>query len=162
MIVMAAAPNRSVSAGRTPAPAANAVNHEEHRMPSDPEIVTAAFAARANGARYVTSILADDMTPEIAGRPVGAAVRSGTGPGAGPGSGEDAMEALFTDAYPRLAGWVRRLVDDDDTAHDIASEAFVRLLARWTRVPSPQQYLYTIATGLVRDHRRKVKRERRP
>jgi len=27
---------------------------------------------------------------------------------------------LFNSCYPRLAGWVRRLIDDDDTAHEIA------------------------------------------
>jgi RNA polymerase sigma-70 factor, ECF subfamily len=73
----------------------------------------------------------------------------------------DAAEELFKGVYPRLAGWVRRLVDDDDTAHEIASEAFVRLLARWTRVESPQSYLYMIATNLIRDHWRKSERERR-
>jgi RNA polymerase sigma-70 factor (ECF subfamily) len=70
-------------------------------------------------------------------------------------------DELFRTAYPKLAGWVRRLVDDDDTAHEIASEAFVRLLSRWTRVDSPQSYLYMIATNLVRDHWRKTERERR-
>ena len=70
-------------------------------------------------------------------------------------------EELFKSNYPRLAGWVRRLVDDDDTAHEIASEAFVRLLSRWTRVDNPQSYLYMIATNLVRDHWRKTERERR-
>ena len=39
----------------------------------------------------------------------------------------DAAEELFRSTYPKLAGWVRRLVDDDDTAREIASEAFVRL-----------------------------------
>ena len=72
-----------------------------------------------------------------------------------------AAEELFKGVYPKLAGWVRRLVDDDDTAHEIASEAFVRLLARWTRVDSPQSYLYMIATNLIRDHWRKTERERR-
>jgi RNA polymerase sigma-70 factor, ECF subfamily len=70
----------------------------------------------------------------------------------------DAAEELFKGVYPRLAGWVRRLVDDDDTAHEIASEAFVRLLARWTMVESPQSYLYMIATNLIRDHWRKTER----
>ena len=73
----------------------------------------------------------------------------------------DAAEELFKVTYPKLAGWVRRLVDDDDTAHEIASEAFVRLLSRWTRVQSPQSYLYMIATNLIRDHWRKAERERR-
>jgi RNA polymerase sigma-70 factor, ECF subfamily len=72
-----------------------------------------------------------------------------------------AAEDLFSSNYPRLAGWVRRLVDDDDTAHEIASEAFTRLLARWTGLDNPQSYLYMIATNLVRDHWRKSGRERK-
>jgi RNA polymerase sigma-70 factor (ECF subfamily) len=72
-----------------------------------------------------------------------------------------AAEALFNSQYPRLAGWVRRLVDDDETAHEIASEAFTRLLARWARLENPHSYLYMIATNLVRDHWRKMERERR-
>jgi RNA polymerase sigma-70 factor (ECF subfamily) len=72
-----------------------------------------------------------------------------------------AAEELFSSTYPRLAGWVRRLVDDDETAHEIASEAFTRLLARWTALDSPQSYLYMIATNLIRDHWRKTERERR-
>jgi len=73
-------------------------------------------------------------------------------------------EELFTAHYPKLAGWVRRLVDDDETAHEIASESFARLLAKWTspdKLDSPQSYLYMIATNLVRDHWRKAERERR-
>ena len=72
-----------------------------------------------------------------------------------------AAEELFNACYPRLAGWVRRLVDDDDTANEIASEAFTRLLARWSSLDNPQSYLYMIATNLVRDHWRKAGRERR-
>jgi RNA polymerase sigma-70 factor, ECF subfamily len=99
----------------------------------------------------------------IKGDPVGTA---GDVPGAERGQGDargdaDTAEALFKGVYPKLAGWVRRLVDDDDTAHEIASEAFVRLLGRWTRVDSPQSYLYMIATNLVRDHWRRTERERR-
>jgi RNA polymerase sigma-70 factor, ECF subfamily len=72
-----------------------------------------------------------------------------------------AAEELFATCYPRLAGWVRRLVDDDDTAHEIAAEAFTRLLGRWSSLDNPQSYLYMIATNLVRDHWRKTGRERR-
>jgi RNA polymerase sigma-70 factor, ECF subfamily len=71
------------------------------------------------------------------------------------------VEDLFRSVYPKLAGWARRLVDDDDTAHEIASEAFVRLLSRWTKVDSPKSYLYVVATNLIRDHWRKAERERR-
>ena len=70
-----------------------------------------------------------------------------------------AAEELFNACYPRLAGWVRRLVDDDDTAHEIAAEAFTRLLARWSTLDNPQSYLYMIATILVRDHWRRAGRE---
>ena len=52
-------------------------------------------------------------------------------------------------------------MDDDDTAHEIASEAFTRLLARWSGLDNPQSYLYMIAANLVRDHWRKSGRERR-
>jgi RNA polymerase sigma-70 factor, ECF subfamily len=79
-------------------------------------------------------------------------------------AGRAMAEQLFAANYPKLAGWVRRLVDDDDTAHEIASEAFVRLMSRWTKpnnLESPQSYLYMIATNLVRDHWRKMERERR-
>ncbi len=75
-------------------------------------------------------------------------------------SDQQAVEDLFQACYPRLAGWVRRLVDDDETAHEIASEAFARLLSRWTGLDNPQSYLYMIATNLVRDHWRKAGRER--
>ena len=69
-------------------------------------------------------------------------------------------EELFYACYPRLAGWVRRLTGDDEVAHEIASEAFTRLLARWSGLDSPQNYLYMIATNLVRDHWRRTGRER--
>jgi RNA polymerase sigma-70 factor (ECF subfamily) len=73
----------------------------------------------------------------------------------------EAAEELFNACYPRLAGWCRRLVDDDETAHEIASEAFTRLLSRWSKLENPQSYLYMIATNLIRDHWRKTSRERR-
>jgi RNA polymerase sigma-70 factor, ECF subfamily len=85
-------------------------------------------------------------------------------PAAGAAARRALTEQLFAAHYPKLAGWVRRLVDDDDTAHEIASEAFVRLLSKWTspdKLDNPQSYLYVIATNLVRDHWRKTERERR-
>jgi RNA polymerase sigma-70 factor, ECF subfamily len=75
-------------------------------------------------------------------------------------SDQQAVEEFFNACYPRLAGWVRRLVDDDEIAHEIASEAFTRLLARWSGLENPQSYVYMIATNLVRDHWRKSGRER--
>ncbi|MFC5956165.1 RNA polymerase sigma factor [Streptomyces pratens] len=76
-------------------------------------------------------------------------------------SREKAASELFAALYPRLAGWCRRLVDDDETAHEIASEAFTRLWARWASVTEPRGFLYVTAANLVRDHWRKLERERR-
>ncbi|MEU0070429.1 RNA polymerase sigma factor [Streptomyces sp. NPDC006332] len=75
-------------------------------------------------------------------------------------SREKAASELFAALYPRLAGWCRRLVDDDETAHEIASEAFTRLWGRWTAVTEPRGFLYVTAANLVRDHWRKLERER--
>ncbi|MFF0159608.1 RNA polymerase sigma factor [Streptomyces sp. NPDC005263] len=75
-------------------------------------------------------------------------------------SRETAASELFAALYPRLAGWCRRLVDDDETAHEIASEAFTRLWGRWTAVTEPRGFLYVTAANLVRDHWRKLERER--
>lgn len=89
-------------------------------------------------------VLADELTP-------GGKVRLS----------DDAVAAeLFAAHYGRLAGWCRRLLDDDQTASEIAMEAFTRLLGRLRKVDDPVGYLYVIAANLVRDHWRKTKRER--
>jgi len=85
---------------------------------------------------------------------------------AGPPTGRSRIDAdalaaeLFAAHYGRLAGWCRRLLDDDDTAHEVAMEAFTRLLGRLRKVDDPVGYLYVIAANLVRDHWRKTRRER--
>jgi RNA polymerase sigma-70 factor (ECF subfamily) len=68
--------------------------------------------------------------------------------------------ALFRQQYPRLAGWCHSMVNDENIAHDIASEAFTRLLGRWTSVANPRAYLYTTALNLTRDQWRRNERER--
>jgi RNA polymerase sigma-70 factor (ECF subfamily) len=72
-----------------------------------------------------------------------------------------AASELFAALYPSLAGWCRHLVDDDDTAHEVASEAFARLWARWSAVEEPRGFLYVTAANLIRDHWRRLERERR-
>jgi RNA polymerase sigma-70 factor (ECF subfamily) len=69
-------------------------------------------------------------------------------------------EAIFRLHYAPLAGWCRRMVGDEEVAHDIAAEAFVRLLSRWSSVTDPRAYLYTTALNLVRDRWRRAERER--
>jgi hypothetical protein len=100
-----------------------------------------------------------------AGHPVGAeaGVYAGVTAGTGTGVRRAPGEQLFAASYPRLAAWVRRLVDDDETAQEIASEAFVRLLSKRMnpdKLDKPQCYLYMIATKLARDQWRKTERER--
>jgi RNA polymerase sigma-70 factor, ECF subfamily len=72
----------------------------------------------------------------------------------------EAAELVFRAHYAPLAGWCRRMVGDTEIAHDIAAEAFVRLLGRWTSVTDPRAYLYTTALNLVRDRWRRSERER--
>jgi RNA polymerase sigma-70 factor (ECF subfamily) len=75
-------------------------------------------------------------------------------------SSDDATRALWTQHYPQLAGWCHALVGDVDLAHDIAAEAFARLLTRWRTVKEPKAYLYVIAGNLARDHWRKQQQDR--
>jgi RNA polymerase sigma-70 factor (ECF subfamily) len=109
-----------------------------------------------------TAVLDDVVAVQASwAAPARSAVRQGSSVARLRTADREAAEDLFNACYPRLAGWVRRLVDDDDTAHEIASEAFTRLMARWSGLDNPQSYLYMIAANLVRDHWRKTGRERR-
>ncbi|HSF26081.1 MAG TPA: RNA polymerase sigma factor [Actinomycetes bacterium] len=81
-------------------------------------------------------------------------------PAAPSATDDEVAHELFVAFYGRLAGWVRRLVDDDETAHDIATESFTRLLAQAGKVHDPRAWLYTTASNLVRDHWRRSARER--
>jgi RNA polymerase sigma-70 factor (ECF subfamily) len=69
-------------------------------------------------------------------------------------------EAIFRAHYAPLAGWCRRMIGDEEVAHDIAAEAFVRLLGRLSGVTDPRAYLYTTALNLIRDRWRRAERER--
>jgi RNA polymerase sigma-70 factor, ECF subfamily len=128
--------------------------------PTGPDMVFMPGGGRTGREGHGSALFPSPAGNLVKGDPVGTAGELQRGD-RGDRDDADAAEELFKGVYPKLAGWVRRLVDDDDTAHEIASEAFVRLLARWTRVDSPQSYLYMIATNLVRDHWRKTERERR-
>ena len=81
--------------------------------------------------------------------------------GAATAAREDAARALWNEHYAPLAGWCAALVGDRDAAHDIASEAFTRLLSRWVTVHDPKGYLYVTATNLVRDRWRHEQRDRK-
>ena len=74
---------------------------------------------------------------------------------------EAAALVLWNEHYATLAGWCASLVGDRDAAHDIASEAFTRLLSKWITVRDPKGYLYVTATNLVRDRWRREQRDRK-
>jgi len=74
----------------------------------------------------------------------------------------DAAARMLWDLhYRHLAGYVAVLLSDIDGAHDIASEAFTRLLSKWVYVRDPKAYLYVTASNLVRDRWRREQRERK-
>jgi RNA polymerase sigma-70 factor (ECF subfamily) len=74
---------------------------------------------------------------------------------------DEAARALWIEHYAPLAGWCASLVGDRDAAHDIASEAFTRLLSKWITVHDPKGYLYVTASNLVRDRWRREQRDRK-
>src|SRR4051812_23243748 len=60
-------------------------------------------------------------------------------PGHGTGTGP---RELWDRYYGPLAGWCATKTGDPETARDIASEAFVRLLSRRRTVRDPRVFLY--------------------
>lgn len=72
---------------------------------------------------------------------------------------EESVHAVFVAHYAQLAGWAAHLVSDRDLGHDLATEAFTRLLAHWHEVDDPRPWLFATAANLVRDHWRKRGRE---
>jgi RNA polymerase sigma-70 factor (ECF subfamily) len=72
---------------------------------------------------------------------------------------EAAVREVYDAHYGRLAGWATKLVSDPDLAHDLATEAFLRLVREFGSVDDPRAWLYTVTANLVRDHWRKRGRE---
>ena len=74
---------------------------------------------------------------------------------------EAAARAIWNEHYAPLAGWCSAQVGDRDAAHEIAAEAFTRLLSKWITVRDPKGYLYVTASNLVRDRWRREQRDRK-
>ncbi|MGE9808054.1 RNA polymerase sigma factor [Janibacter sp. G1551] len=72
---------------------------------------------------------------------------------------DQAVRSVYEVHYGRLAGWTAKLVGDTDIAHDLATEAFLKLYRDWDSVDEPKAWLYTVSANLVRDHWRKRSRE---
>jgi len=71
------------------------------------------------------------------------------------------FERFYADTAPRLAAYCYGLIGDEQTAADIAQEAFTRLFARLRTVREPSAWLYLVATNMCRDHWRGEQRARR-
>ncbi|HVB27040.1 MAG TPA: RNA polymerase sigma factor [Mycobacteriales bacterium] len=63
---------------------------------------------------------------------------------------EEEFRSFYAAEFAALAGYCWSLVSDTEHAHDLAQEAFTRLLARWRHVEEPRAYVYNIATNLAR------------
>jgi RNA polymerase sigma-70 factor (ECF subfamily) len=70
------------------------------------------------------------------------------------------VREVYLAHFGSLAGWASYLVGDPDLGHDMATDAFVRLLRSWDDVDQPRPWLYTTVGNLVKDHWRKRGRER--
>lgn len=73
---------------------------------------------------------------------------------------EAQVRQVYDAHFGALAGWAAYLVSDRDIGHDMATDAFVRLLNHWASVDQPRAWLYTTVSNLVKDHWRKLGRER--
>jgi RNA polymerase sigma-70 factor, ECF subfamily len=100
----------------------------------------------------------DDVTVVVGSRPASPPV---TTLGISTASRDRVARELWDQHYAPLAGWCAALIGDRDAAHDIASEAFTRLLAKWVGVRDPRGFLYVTATNLARDRWRREQRDRR-
>jgi RNA polymerase sigma-70 factor (ECF subfamily) len=65
-------------------------------------------------------------------------------------SRDEEFRAFYAQEYAGLARYCHSLVSDHELAHDLAQEAFTRMVGRLTRVEDPRAYVYGVATNLVR------------
>lgn len=72
---------------------------------------------------------------------------------------EAEVRQVYQAHFGRLAGWAASLVSDRDLGHDLAVEAFVRLMRHWSEVEDPRPWLYATVANLVKDHWRRRGRE---
>lgn len=71
------------------------------------------------------------------------------------------FDETFEGLYPALIRYLQRLTGDADVAHDIAQEAFMRLLKQRLPEQEVRPWIFTVATNLVRDAARASARRRR-
>jgi RNA polymerase sigma-70 factor (ECF subfamily) len=81
----------------------------------------------------------------------------------GPASDEERFEALYTDSYQEICGYVRRRVPLPD-ADDVVAQVFTVAWRRFGHVPAPPQdrlWLYGVARNCTAEHHRTANRSLR-
>jgi RNA polymerase sigma-70 factor, ECF subfamily len=78
-----------------------------------------------------------------------------------PPEGGGGFDALFRRLYPPLFRYLNRMTGDSDAADDMAQEAFVRLLGRNMPEDEARLWVFTVATNLLRDRGRTLRRRER-
>lgn len=77
-------------------------------------------------------------------------------------SGQGNLDALYREHYSWLKGWIRRRLDCDEQASDLAQDTFVRALrhSRTEGLREPRAYLSSIARNIMVDmfRRRSIER----
>lgn len=77
---------------------------------------------------------------------------------AGESRGPDGFEAFFHAHERRIFGYLVRLTGDEQSAHDLTQETFLRAwlhFARIARYEAPAAWLFRVATNLAVSHRRR-------
>lgn len=72
-----------------------------------------------------------------------------------PSLDRDALAALFDAYFPRIYGYLRRLVGSEQLAEDLTQEVFVHLhqaLPKYDPARDLRPWLFTLATNKLRDH----------
>ena len=76
---------------------------------------------------------------------------------------ETRSKVLYDQTSGPLLSYILRVTGEKATADDVFQEAYIRMLQHETDVDLAKHkaYLFATATNLIRDHWRRVKRERR-
>jgi RNA polymerase sigma-70 factor (ECF subfamily) len=73
----------------------------------------------------------------------------------------EAIELLWLEQYPRLAGWCAMVMGNPDKGREVADESFKRLIEKWFGVRDPKGFVYVTATNCMRDEWRRGQRDLR-
>jgi len=75
-----------------------------------------------------------------------------------PKTSEEAFEAFFREHQRDIFGYLWRLTGEEQAAHDLSQETFLRAWRQFARVRAyerPRAWLFRIATNLAIDHQRR-------